>query len=265
MRVSAKGLTKFGPKGAELYNQHGEVVLKAQAINGIYLIKPDQVEVALAVVKKDTAENWHRRLGHTNQATVLKAVDQQSDMAVLGKRTLPECETCIRAMIRRSTIAQHRTRPEEDTQRTFVADVVGKLRRSRTGKEYLAFGKLNGLCFSMPVKTKAQATQAVKFWIQHVINRYGPHLIVTFRTDGGGELDNPEIHNFVMSHGISFEKTIADTPHQNGIAERGHHIAMQMTRAMLQDAGLGYWFWEDAFPYACEILSSCDKGGFPLS
>ncbi len=173
-------LTKFGPKGAELYNQHGEVVLKAQAINGIYLIKPDQVEVALAVVKKDTAENWHRRLGHTNQATVLKAVDQQSDMAVLGKRTLPECETCIRAKIRRSTIAQHRTRPEEDTQRTFVADVVGKLRRSRTGKEYLAFGKLNGLCFSMPVKTKDQATQAVKFWIQHVINRYGPHLIVTF-------------------------------------------------------------------------------------
>ena len=61
--------------------------------------------------------------------------------------------------------------------------------------------------------------------------------IKCLRSDRGGEYTSNEFLEFCEQHGIKRQFSVADTPKQNGVAERMNRTVQKMARAMLDDSG----------------------------
>jgi hypothetical protein len=65
------------------------------------------------------------------------------------------------------------------------------------------------------------------------------------RSDGGGEYINDEMHQFLAKHGIRHETTTAETPQQNGVAERYNRTLLETIRAIKLSAGIPDTLWAE--------------------
>ena len=88
---------------------------------------------------------------------------------------------------------------------------------------------------------------------------------VTFlRVDNVPELIKGRFLSECVSAGISYEKTVPDTPNQNSVAERSNLTLASMARAMLLDADLSSWFWPFAIQTAVHIKNRVPHSNLPL-
>jgi hypothetical protein len=67
--------------------------------------------------------------------------------------------------------------------------------------------------------------------------------IATLRVDNAPKLVQGQMNTYCKAHGIAYEKTVPDSPPQNGVAERTNLTICSMARAMLIDADLRDYFW----------------------
>ena len=77
--------------------------------------------------------------------------------------------------------------------------------------------------------------------------------ITLLRVDNAPELTKGKFASYCQNAGIAYEKTVPDTPNQNGITERCNLTLASMTRALLIDADLSDWFWPFAIQTAVHI------------
>ena len=68
---------------------------------------------------------------------------------------------------------------------------------------------------------------------------------------------------YCKAHGITYEKTIPDSPPQNGVAERTNLTVATMARAMLIDANLSDYFWLFATQAAVHIKNRVLHSALP--
>ena len=61
--------------------------------------------------------------------------------------------------------------------------------------------------------------------------------------DNAPELILGQMESYCKIHGITYKKTVPDSPSQNGIAERSNLTLCSMAHAMLLDANLCNFFW----------------------
>ena len=66
------------------------------------------------------------------------------------------------------------------------------------------------------------------------------------RFDNGKEFNNIKFKEFCNTYGIIKQFTIPDNPQQNGRAERFNGTLISSAKAMLNDAKLSRYLWEDA-------------------
>ena len=59
-------------------------------------------------------------------------------------------------------------------------------------------------------------------------------VIVTFRTDRGGEFTSRDFQDYCSNNGIRRHLTAPYTPQQNGVVEKRNRTLMEMTRSMLK-------------------------------
>ena len=81
--------------------------------------------------------------------------------------------------------------------------------------------------------------------------------------DNAPELIHGQMKSLCDSHGISFEKTVPDSPAQNGVAERTNLTVCSMARAMLIDANLRDFFWPFALLAAVHIKQRVPHSSLP--
>ena len=74
--------------------------------------------------------------------------------------------------------------------------------------------------------------------------------------DNAPELTRGKMEEYCKAHGITYEKTVPDSPPQNGVAERTNLTVATMARAMLIDANLSDYFWLFATQAAIHITAS---------
>ena len=65
------------------------------------------------------------------------------------------------------------------------------------------------------------------------------------RSDGGGEYINTDMHNYLAERGIRHETTVAETPQQNGVAERYNQTLLESIRAIKLSAGVPDNLWAE--------------------
>jgi transposase InsO family protein len=87
--------------------------------------------------------------------------------------------------------------------------------------------------------------------------------IALLRADNAPELTKGTLETLCKTAGITYEKTIPDSPNQNGVAERCNRTLNSMVRALLIDSGLSQWFWPFAIQTAVHIKNRAPHSALP--
>ena len=93
-----------------------------------------------------------------------------------------------------------------------------------------------------------QKSQALDCFKEYQVLVEGPtgEQIGILHMDRGGEYVGKEFKRYLMSQQIDHEETDAESPEQNGVAERLNRTLMDKARAMVADTGLSKGFWAEA-------------------
>ena len=84
-------------------------------------------------------------------------------------------------------------------------------------------------------------------FVDHLIyveNQSSKNLKI-LRSDGGGEYINSNMHIYLAERGIRHETTMAETPQQNGLAERYNQTLLESIRAIKLSAGVPDNLWAE--------------------
>ena len=75
------------------------------------------------------------------------------------------------------------------------------------------------------------------------------------RSDNGGEYIDGGFNEYCAAQGIRMEKTIPETPQQNGVAERMNRTFNERARSMRLHARLPKTFWANAVSTAAYLIN----------
>jgi hypothetical protein len=88
-----------------------------------------------------------------------------------------------------------------------------------------------------------------------------PNWLDFFQTDNGGEYVNAVFKAELSCSGTLHQTTAADTPEQNGLAERMNQTLATTATAMLIDSGLPKPFWSDVMHTAAHLTARSPASG----
>ena len=256
----------------------GEVVLEARKSEGIYVInqakglvgrttsetggdeevsetvrEEPEGDACFLVKKPETAELWHRRMGHAGYENLAKMV--QGDL-VKGVGVGPSAFRALKTSVCEPCIMGKQTRlpfPESESVSTeplelVHMDVCGPMPvASKGGSRYFAtfLDDYSKLSVVVPMKQKGQVAKVA----EHVLNRLevqSGKKLKTVRTDRGKEYVNKALEEVLGGKGTVHEKTAPYSAEQNGSAERLNRVLEEKIRAMLEDSGLPKEMWAEA-------------------
>ena len=225
--------------------QKGTRVKLTQENNLFYLpCSVLQFKMSSNSVKLDSARKWHKRLGHLNQADVVKnapeTVEELDDV----------CNVCALAKITKTPVPRV-------AERVFT-DVMGPFRvESLSGFQFcIVFAdQYTKFVFVELLKAKSEALASLK---KFVLSVGTPKKL---RQDNAKEFLSEQFKTYCLEAGILQEKTIPETPQQNGLAERCNRTLLEMARCLLIDSGLPKMMWGAAILHAARIRNLVVRRG----
>lgn len=108
------------------------------------------------------------------------------------------------------------------------------------------------------LKSKDGVASAFANYKTFVENQTG-RKIKCVRTDNAPEYVGGEFAKILQESGIMHQRSVAFSPQQNGIAERMNRTLVEMTRCMLDDAGLPDKWWAEALQTAVYIRNRVES------
>ena len=203
------------------------------------------------IVKLDSARKWHRRLGHLNQADVVRNAPE-----TVGE--LDEvCNVCALAKITKTPVPRvAENQAEEKLERVFT-DVMGPFRvESLSGFRFCVVfaDQYTKFVFVGLLKAKSEAVASLK---KFVLSETPKKL----RQDNAKEFISEQFKMCCFDAGILQEKTIPETPQQNGLAERCNRTLLEMAKCLLIDSGLPKMKWGAAILHARRIRNLVVRRG----
>jgi hypothetical protein len=79
--------------------------------------------------------------------------------------------------------------------------------------------------------------------------------IQVLRSNNGGEYVNQQFQTYFQNHGLLHETSCAQTPQQNGLAERKNRHILETARALLIGAYVPSRYWTDAVATTVHLLN----------
>jgi hypothetical protein len=189
-------------------------------------------------------------MGHTGVKGLRRAVEGID----FDDSTQTSCTVCARANIKRSPFPQRSYHQAERLLKRVHCDVSGPFPPCYGNYTYYILfvdccGRFISLFF---MRTRDEALQCfIEF--RTYAEKFTGEKISILRIDNAPELIRGRMEVYCKSEGIIFEKTVPDSPSQNGVAERCNLTIASMARAMLIDADLSDWFSPFAIQAAVHI------------
>ncbi|GKE91105.1 putative ribonuclease H-like domain-containing protein, partial [Tanacetum coccineum] len=100
--------------------------------------------------------------------------------------------------------------------------------------------------------TKDETIGILKSFITGIENLVD-HKVKVIRCDNGTEFKNREMNQFCEMKGILRQYSVARTPQQNKVAEKGNRKLIESARTMLANSKLPTTFWAEAVNTACYV------------
>ena len=203
-------------------------------------------------VKLDSARKWQRLLGQLNQADVVRN----------SPETLGELEdlfnVCALAKITKTPVPRvPETQAEEKLERVFT-DVMGPFRvESLSGLRFciVSADQYTKFVFVDMLKAKSEALASLKKFVRRVGT---PKKL---KQDYAKEFLSEQFMTYCLDAGILQEKTIPETPQQNGLAERCNRTLLEMARCLILDSGPPKMMWGAAILHAARIRNLVVRRG----
>ena len=196
----------------------------------------------------------------------VKGLRQAVDGVDFDDSNLSSCSICARANIKRLPFPQTATHRATHLIQRIHCDICGPLPSCYGGFKYFI---LFICCHSRYITLYLMKSrdQALEFFHKYriITENFCRNQIVTLRVDNAPELTKGKFSSYCQNLGIAYEKTIPDTPNQNGVAERCNLTLASMARALLIDADLSDWFWPFAIQTAVHIKNRVPHSSLPPS
>ena len=202
----------------------------------------------------------HRRLGHFNQETIKRMVKAKAINCELSDTKPCECEICKLAKAKRSHVPTERENERDEDLQPFArvwTDVKGKVKpKDHWGNQYIVTftcEKTRWVYVDFARK-KSDIKNAFKGFLDWLKPR--GWKLKLLQSDNGGEYTSnggrtsnewgtviSDFEKISSAHGVVQNFTCANTPEQNGIAERLNRTLVELARSLLIEAGLSETFW----------------------
>ena len=104
------------------------------------------------------------------------------------------------------------------------------------------------------LKEKSEAFDKFKAF-KTLVRNETEEKIKCLRSDNGGEFTSKEFDLFCETHGIKRQLFDAETPQQNGVAERRNRTVHEAARTMLNEARWPNGYWREAISTTVHILN----------
>ena len=163
-----------------------------------------------------------------------------------------DCVPCVKGKQTRLTL-HSRTRKESRPSDVIFTDVCGPLPvQSLSGKIYfITFSDAHSSYKEVELMSRKSEALSCFINFQVKFERKFDCKVKTVYSDNGGEYLG--LVEYLNKQGIEWEPSAPYTPQQNGVAERLNRTLMEMTRAILSQAGLPDKFWGEAVCTAVSI------------
>ena len=248
----------FSKTKAEVINHDGEVLLTAERENDLYFLRdftdPEcknifQVNVAERILKKNSLEDWHIRMGHLNIQSLRQAIKTGSiqGINIEGIDEDFECSVCLQGKMCRAPFPRASKRITEVGD-LIHSDVCGPMRVASHAKKHYFITFIDDSSRWCEIQFISHKNQAMdKFDIfRALVETQQEKKVKCLQSDNGKEYDNESFDKLLQKHGISRRLTVSYNPEQNGVAERRNRTLMEMARCLLIQSGLPPIFWAEA-------------------
>jgi len=230
----------------------GEEVIRSIG-TGLYTLQvKEDPNMALRadILKGETEELWHRRLGHLNLASV-KSLESMAVgyHIVKGPKETKVCLPCLEGKQHKVYNRHEPSKRMAERLEMIHSDTCGPFRTpSKAGAKTFALfiDDKTRMVWCHFMKSKTETPEAFKSF-KALVEKHSGKAIKRFRCDNGkAEYDNATFQSLLRESGISYEPAAPYTQNQNGVSERMNRTIMEKARSMLLEARLPESFWAEA-------------------
>lgn len=203
-------------------------------------------------VSQNTCNLWHSRLGHISKIG-LQATSKNFPFITCNNGNVP-CDSC--------DFAKQRKLPFSNSISQSIvpfnilhADLWGPFSTISTlGHKYFLtlvddYSRHTWVVF---LKTKDQTKQSLINFIAYIENQFHTTL-KCLRTDNGTEFI--AMTSFLLSKGITHQRTCVETPQQNGVVERKHQHILDVARSIFFHSNVPLDLWNFCIQHAVHIIN----------
>ena len=236
--------------------------------NGIYYVKPYNVNKNESAYVTEVTDLWHLRLGHANHKLIEQIVDKFN--LPKGPNGDGSCLPCGLAKSTRKSIPKSTKFRSKFPLELVSSDIWQASETALGGFKYVLlivdhFTRSRWVYF-MPNKTLV--LESLKKFIRQVVWKLDDEIYIRrFRSDRGSEYTSKRFQDYLQEMNITFESSPPYAQAFNGIAERSFRSLEEKATAMMLHAGLPQKLWALAIKHAQHLLNRLPTratGGIPL-
>ena len=183
---------------------------------------------------------WHRRLGHLNQADMIRLSSGVAEGIPqdLDHDMVKICEGCALGKTPRGNFPKASHNSTTYPLQIVHSDICGPFPTKSMKNNYQYFitflDQHTRYCMAFPLKRKSEAFDALKTYTLLVNNTFRSqgHRITALQSDNGGEYLSRQSKIFLQSMGISHRASVPYQPEQNGMTEGINRTILDSAESM---------------------------------
>ncbi|CAI7731545.1 unnamed protein product [Closterium sp. NIES-54] len=210
---------------------------------------------------------WHHHLGHPSLPRLrgmhsrLLVSGLPRSLPPLPPSPAPPCLPCVEG---RQRAAPHSSFPPTTAPlQTLHMNVWGPARVSGQGREryfLLVVDDYTRYTTVFPLRNKGEVVDVLIPWMRTIClqlrERFRQDLpVLRLHSNRGGEFSSDLLRDFCRGEGILQSFTLPASPQQNGIAERGIGLDMEVARTSMIHVAAPHFLWSFAVRYAAHQLN----------
>ncbi|KAK3012143.1 hypothetical protein RJ639_012142 [Escallonia herrerae] len=221
--------------------------------NGLYHLEPMRAGKALLSKGHNTADLWHRRLGHLP----MNRISLVSNLPVtFNSPKLLFCDACCKARQTRLPFPHSKNKSIHNFDLVHC-DIWGPYRTKSHSRSHYFLTIVDDhsrATWVFLMKCKSETRHYILMFFNWVKTQFNIRIKV-FRTDNGLEFGHHELLHHYFENGMDRQTSCTDTPQQNGVVERKHRHLFEVARALRFQAKLPVRFWGECVLTAAYLIN----------